>query len=34
MGVQSNGMLLAASHGEDCKVVFVDGSVPAGTKIH
>ncbi|MBE6648797.1 MAG: lysine--tRNA ligase [Ruminococcaceae bacterium] len=34
MGVQSNGMLLAASHGEDCKVVFVDESVPAGTKIH
>ncbi len=34
MGVQSNGMLLAASHGEDCKVVFVDESVPAGTRIH
>ncbi len=34
MGVQSNGMLLAASFGEDCKVVFVDDSVPAGTKIH
>ena len=34
MGVQSNGMLLAASHGDNCKVIFVDNSVPAGTKIH
>lgn len=34
-GVQSNGMLIAASH-EDCgcKVIFVDDSVPTGTAIH
>ncbi len=34
-GVQSNGMLIAASH-EDCgcKVIFVDDSVPTGTQIH
>ena len=33
-GVQSNGMLLAASH-EDCgcKIIFVDDSVPEGTAI-
>jgi lysyl-tRNA synthetase class 1 len=34
MGVQSNGMLLAASYGDNCKVLFADDSVPAGTKIH
>lgn len=34
-GVQSNGMLIAASHEEcGCKVIFVDDSVPTGTAIH
>ncbi len=34
-GVQSNGMLLAASAEEcGCKVIFVDDSVPTGTAIH
>ena len=34
-GVQSNGMLIAASHEEcGCKVIFVDDSVPTGTMIH
>ena len=34
-GVQSNGMLIAASHEEcGCKVIFVDDSVPTGTQIH
>ena len=34
-GVQSNGMLIAATH-EDCgcKVIFVDDAVPTGTAIH
>ncbi|MBQ1186385.1 MAG: lysine--tRNA ligase [Clostridia bacterium] len=34
-GVQSNGMLIAASAEEcGCKVIFVDDSVPTGTQIH
>lgn len=34
-GVQSNGMLIAASAEEcGCKVIFVDDSVPTGTAIH
>ena len=34
-GVESNGMLIAASHEEcGCKVIFVDDSVPTGTQIH
>lgn len=34
-GVQSNGMLIAASADEcGCKVIFVDDSVPTGTAIH
>ena len=34
-GVQSNGMLIAASADEcGCKVIFVDDSVPTGTQIH
>ncbi len=34
-GVQSNGMLIAATHEEcGCKVIFVDDSVPTGTAIH
>ncbi len=34
-GVQSNGMLLAASHDAcGCKIIFVDDSVPEGTAIH
>ncbi len=34
-GVQSNGMLLAASHEAcGCKILFVDDSVPEGTAIH
>ena len=33
-GVNSNGMLLAATNNAcGCKVIFVDPSVPAGTKI-
>ena len=34
-GVQSNGMLIAASADEcGCKVIFVDDAVPTGTQIH
>ena len=34
-GVESNGMLLAASHDScGCKILFVDDSVPEGTAIH
>ena len=34
-GVESNGMLLAASNSAcGCKVIFVDDSVPEGTKIY
>ncbi len=34
-GVQSNGMLIAATHEEcGCKVIFVDDAVPTGTAIH
>lgn len=32
-GVQSNGMILAADVGEDAKVLFVDDSIPNGSKI-
>lgn len=31
--VESRGMLLAASYAEECKVIFVDDSVPVGVKI-
>ena len=34
-GVESNGMLLAATHDScGCKILFVDDSVPEGTAIH
>lgn len=32
-GVESNGMILAASTGDDVKVIFLDNEIPAGSKI-
>ena len=32
-GVESQGMILAASYGDDVKVLFVDDSIPAGSSI-
>jgi len=32
-GVESNGMIVAASVGEDAKVIFVDDSIPVGSKL-
>lgn len=32
-GVMSNGMLLAADKGDEASVIFVDDSIPAGSKI-
>lgn len=32
-GVESNGMILAADAGDEVKVLFVDDSVPAGSKV-
>lgn len=32
-GVESNGMILAASAGDDVKVIFLDNEIPAGSKI-
>lgn len=32
-GVESNGMILAADIGEDVKVLFLDDSIPAGSRI-
>lgn len=32
-GVESNGMILAASTGDDVKVIFLDNEIPAGNKI-
>ena len=32
-GVESNGMILAASTGDDVKVIFIDNEIPAGSKI-
>ena len=32
-GVESNGMILAADAGDDVKVLFLDGSIPNGSKI-
>ncbi|MBQ5330410.1 MAG: methionine--tRNA ligase [Oscillospiraceae bacterium] len=32
-GTESNGMIVAASVGEDCKVIFVDDSIPCGSKL-
>lgn len=32
-GVESNGMILAADCGEDVKVLFLDNSIPAGSRI-
>lgn len=32
-GVESNGMILAADCGEDIKVLFLDDSIPAGSRI-
>jgi tRNA-binding EMAP/Myf-like protein len=33
-GVESNGMILAADAGEDdVRVIFLDGSIPPGSKI-
>lgn len=32
-GVESEGMILAADCGEEIKVLFLDGSIPAGSKI-
>ncbi len=32
-GVESNGMIVAASVGEDAKVIFVDDSIPCGSKL-
>lgn len=32
-GVESQGMILAASHGDDVKVLFVDDIIPAGSSI-
>ena len=32
-GVESQGMILAASHSDDVKVLFVDDSIPAGSSI-
>ncbi|MBQ7783063.1 MAG: methionine--tRNA ligase [Oscillospiraceae bacterium] len=32
-GVESNGMIVAASVGEDAKVIFVDNDIPNGSKL-
>ena len=32
-GVESNGMILASSCGDDVKVIFLDNEIPAGSKI-
>ena len=32
-GVESNGMIVAASVGEDARVIFVDNSIPNGSKL-
>ena len=32
-GVESNGMVLAASVGEDAKLIFVDDSIPSGSRL-
>ena len=32
-GVESNGMILAASHGDNVNVIFVDDNIPAGSQI-
>ena len=32
-GVESNGMIVAASVGEDAKVIFVDKDIPNGSKL-
>ncbi|MGN0665243.1 MAG: methionine--tRNA ligase [Huintestinicola sp.] len=32
-GVESNGMIVAATVGEDAKVIFVDDSIPNGSKL-
>ncbi|MBR4224950.1 MAG: methionine--tRNA ligase subunit beta, partial [Oscillospiraceae bacterium] len=32
-GVESNGMIVAASVGEEAKVLFVDDSIPCGSKL-
>jgi len=32
-GVESNGMIIAATVGEDAKVLFVDDSIPCGSKL-
>ncbi len=32
-GVESNGMIIAASVGEDAKVIFVDNDIPNGSKL-
>ena len=32
-GVESNGMIVAASVGEDAKVIFVDSDIPNGSKL-
>ena len=32
-GVESNGMIVAADVGEDCKVIFLDDGIPTGSKL-
>ncbi|MCI5669296.1 MAG: hypothetical protein MR291_11150, partial [Oscillospiraceae bacterium] len=32
-GVESNGMIVAASVGEDAKVIFVDKDIPNGSRL-
>ena len=34
MGIESQGMLLAAKHGKELKIVTVDGAIDSGAEVN